>query len=176
MRQNLLAGINIEDLVAVKGYIGEDHALLDEPLRRLDMPKLKELDPYIRLATYGLFQLPAYQGPAFRGVSLAPETAARYVPGRVVREHAFVCTVANPSIAFPGNTLFVIASVNGRDVSMLADHPKEREVVFFTGTRFKVLAVDASAGGDRRTIYLAEIPDPRLTSAAPPEPAVSGSA
>ena len=161
MGQNPLAGIDMEELVAVKGYIGEDHARLDEPLRQLDMQKLKELDPYIRLATYGLFQLPAYRGAVFRGTSLAPEAAARYVPGAVVREHAFVSAVANLSIAFPGDTLFVIASVNGRDVSALADRPDEHEVVFFTGTRFKVLAVDDGADG-RRTIYLAEIPDSRL--------------
>ena len=162
MASNPLAGIATEELVAVKGLITEDYSRLNRPLRALDMPQLEHLDPYIRLATYGLFQLSSYRGPVFRGALLTPEVLARYVPGTVVREHGFVSAVANRAIRFPGNTSFVIASINGRDVSMLSDHREEREVVFFSGTRFKVLAVEADAQATEHTIYLAEIPDPRL--------------
>ena len=150
----------MEDLVAVRGYITEDHATLDDALRRLDLPKLKELDAYIRVATYGLIQLPAYRGPVFRGTDLSDEAIAKYVPGALIREHAFVCTSANIGFRFPGNATFVIDSINGRDVSALAENPSEREVVFFTGTHFSVLAVDGAP--QQRKIYLREIPDPRL--------------
>jgi hypothetical protein len=160
--QQPLKDIPIEDLVAVKAYISEDYGTIDSALRRLDMAKLEKLDAYIRVATSGLYQLPAYRGPVYRAATLADDLAAKYVPGAIVREHAFVSALANPAVRFPGNTTFVIASVNGRDVSMLSDHPEEGEVVFFTGTRFRVLAVAHVPRTGRRTIYLAEIPDPRL--------------
>src|SRR5262247_2207716 len=162
MNANPLEGIAMEDLVAVKGYISEDYARLDVPLRRLDTAKLEELDPYIRVATYGLFQLPVHRDSVFRGATLSDAAAAKYVPGAVIREHTFVSAVANPAIRFPGNTTFVIASINGREVWWLSDHPEEGEVVFFTGTRFKVLDVEVDETTRHRTVYLAEIPDPRL--------------
>jgi len=162
-----LKDIPIEDLVAVKAYITEDYAQIDAALRELDMAKLERLDAYIRVATSGLYQLPAYRGPVYRAATLPEEIAAKYVPGAIVREHAFVSTLANPAVRFPGNTTFVIASVNGRDVSVFSNHPEEREVVFFTGTLFRVLAVGLVPSTGHRTIYLAEIPDPRLAEAAP---------
>jgi hypothetical protein len=154
--------VPIEDLVAVRGYITDDFAMIDSALRLLDRDKLEELDPYIRLATYGLFQLPSYRGVVYRGTMLSEATAACYVPGTVVFEHAFVSATADPARRFPGNTTFVIASINGRDVSLVATNPEERDVVFFTGTRFKVLAVEQDGAQSHRVIYLAEIPDKRL--------------
>jgi hypothetical protein len=163
-----LKDIPIEDLVAVKAYITEDYAQIDAALRELDMAKLERLDAYIRVATSGLYQLPAYRGPVYRAATLSEDIAAKYVPGAIVREHAFVSALANPAVRFPGsNTTFVIASVNGRDVSMFSSHSEEREVVFFTGTLFRVLAVAVVPSTRHRTIYLAEIPDPRLAQAAP---------
>jgi len=161
-----LQDIPIEDLVAVKAYITDDYGMIDDALRRLDMAKLEQLDAYIRVATSGLYQLPAYRGPVYRAAALSEDVAAKYVPGAIVREHAFISAVANPAVRFTGNTTFVIASVNGRDVSMLSAHPEEREVVFFTGTRFKVLAVGFVPRTGQRTIYLAEIPDRRLLQPA----------
>ena len=93
---------------------------------------------------------------------MSAEAAANYVPGTVVFEHAFVRATADPARRFPGDTTFVIASINGRDVSAIAPDPEAREVVFFTGTRFKVLAVETDDVFDHRVIYLAEIPDTRL--------------
>jgi len=151
-----------EQLVAVRGYITADFARIDAALRRLDEAELKELDAYIRLATYGLFHLPSFRGVVYRGCDLSPEALAHYIPGSVVFEHAFISAAANPARRFPGNTTFVIACINGRDVSLLADDPEEREVVFFTGTRFKVLATEHDARADDWYIYLAEIPDRRL--------------
>jgi len=162
-----LKDIPIEDLVAVKGYITEDYGVIDAALRQVDMAELERLDAYIRVATSGLYQLPAYRGSVYRGATLSDEIVARYIPGAIVREHAFVSTVANPAIRFSGNTMFVIASVNGRDVSMFSDHPEEGEVVFFTGTLFKVLAVGVAPPSRQHTIYLAEIPDSRLLQRAP---------
>lgn len=154
-----------EDLVAVRTYITDYHLVIDTALRTIDMSALKEYDAHIRVATFGLYQLPTFSGPVFRGADLPEALLARYVPGSIIQERAFVAASANPACCFPGNLLYVILSVNGRLVRGLADDPEELEVVFFTQTRFKVLAVDSDAATKRHTVYLAEIPDPRLTHA-----------
>lgn len=164
-----MAKIAEEDLVAVRTYITDYHPPIDTALRAIDMPALKEYDAHIRVATFGLFQLPAFSGPVFRGAQLPESLVARYVPGSIIQERAFVAASANPACRFPGNVLYVILSVNGRLVRALADDPEELEVVFFTQTRFKVLAVDSDAGTKQHTVYLAEIPDPRLTRTPKPQ-------
>jgi hypothetical protein len=157
-----LKDIPIEDLVAVKSYISEDYGAIDGALRRMARAKLEQLDAYIRVATSGLYRLPPYRGPVYRATTLSGDIAAKYVPGITVREHSFVSSVASPTIRFCANTTFVIASVNGRDVSMLSDHPEEGEVVSFSDTCFRVLAVQGKESSAERTIYMAEIPDARL--------------
>jgi len=152
-----------EELLAVRAYITDRYRPIDRALRAIDMPKLREYDAHIRVATFGLYELPAYRGPVFRGTTLTDALVAQYAPGSIIQERAFVACSANPACGFPGNVQYVIQSFNGRLVRGLADEPEEFEVVFFTQTRFKVLAVDFDAAKHEHTIYLAEIPDPRLT-------------
>lgn len=157
-----MAQINETDLVAVRTYITQFHGVIDKALREREWDKLKELDAHIRVATHGLFQMPAFRGAVYRGTQLPEHIVSKYVPGTIIQERAFISTSANPARRFPGNVQYVINSVNGRLVRALADDPEELEVVFFTATRFKVLAVDLVSGQDIRTVYLSEIPDPRL--------------
>jgi hypothetical protein len=155
------ARLDMTDLVAIRQYITVDYPRVDRALRTLDAAELKELDAQIRIATFGLTELPSHRGPVFRGTELSEATLAMYQPRQLIREHAFVSATANPALRFPGNATYVIESVNARDVTLLADSQVEREVVFFTGTRFVVLAVDREAGGEA-TVYLREMPDGRL--------------
>jgi len=157
-----LDDIPAAQLDAVRRYITTDHAVVDGALRDLDRARLQELDEFIRLVTAGLYNLPAFTGVVYRGATLSAAQARHYIPGQVVTEHAFVSATADPARRYPGNATFVIASINGREVSLLSDVPDEREVVFFTGTRFKVLAHEYDAQADERYIYLAEVPDRRL--------------
>jgi hypothetical protein len=159
---------SIAGLVALRSYLADDFETVDAALRTLDQAKLAELDGYIRLATHGLFELPSFRGIVYRGTTLSEEAVANYVPGTVVFEHAFIRTTADPARRFAGNVTFVIASINGRDVSGIAPDAEAREVVFFTGTRFKVLAVETDDVFDHKVIYLAEIPDARLLQKAEP--------
>lgn len=151
-----------QGLAAIGAYITGDFARIDAALRRLDEAELKELDAYIRLARYGLFRLPSFRGVVYRGCDLPREALDQYVPGTIVVERTFISATADPAGRFPGNTTFVIACVNGRDVSSLGDNPEEREVVFFAGTWFKVLATEHDTRADDWYIYLAEIPDTTL--------------
>ena len=151
-----------EDLVAVRTYITRFYGEIDAALRQADGAKLAEFDAHIRVATYGLFQLPAYRGVVYRGAALPEHAAARYVPGRVIQEPAFISASADPARRFPGDVQYVIHSVTARLVRALADDPEELEVVFFTQTKFKVLALDKGAAPGGLIVYLLEIPDPRL--------------
>ena len=162
MAQSEADNPSIAGLVALRSYLADDFEVIDAALRNLDQAKLAELDGYIRLATYGLFELPSLRGVVYRGATLPDAAIANYVPGTVVFEHAFIRTTTDPARRFPGNVTFVIASINGRDVSGVAPDREAREVLFFTGTRFKVLAVETDDVFDHRVIYLAEIPDRRL--------------
>lgn len=156
-----------EHLAAVKRYMTTDYPNVNAALRRLDEAQMAQLDAFIRLVTEGLFQLPSFRGVVFRGATLSDDAAAHYVPGHVIFEHSFISATGDIARRFPGNTTFVIASINGRDVSMLSDTPEELEVLFFTGTRFKVLATEHDEAANERFIYLAEIPDRRLLQGYP---------
>ena len=160
-----MAKIAREDLVAVRVYLTKFYKEIDTALRRADAHKLEEFDPHIRLATYALFQLQAFRGVVYRGTTLPQDVAAKYTPGMIIRERAFIDTSADPARRFAGNVQFIINSVTGRKVRALAEDPEEQEVLFFTATRFKVLAVDVELGSATRTVYLSEIPDPRLIQA-----------
>jgi hypothetical protein len=161
-REFSLEDIPKRHLAAVRRYITVNSGIVDSALRRQDLAQLEELDAFIYVVTLGLFQLPSFRGVVYRGTTLSDDGAALYFPGAVLFEPAFVSATANPACRFPGNTTFVIASINGRDVSMLADSPEEAEVLFFAGSRFKVLATEYDSRADDRRIFLAEIPDPGL--------------
>lgn len=170
MTHHPLRDIPMDHLVALQAYLTEDQAVLDVPLRRTDRPRLDELEGYIQFATWGLFRMPRHTGPVFRAAPPLPAGADPYRAGEMLREHAFVRTTANPALRFATDDVYVIESVHGRDVGWLADDPHEQEVLFFTGTRFIVLAVDEAAG--TRSVYLREVPDPRLHPSGPGDAAV----
>jgi hypothetical protein len=163
-----VAKIADEDLVAVRVYLTKFYKEIDTALRRADRVKLQEFDPHIRLATNALFQLPAFRGVVYRGTTLPDDVTPKYTPGIVIRERAFVSASADPARRFPGNVQYIIVSVTGRKVRALGDDPEEQEILFFTATRFKVLAVDLDPATGVRTVYLCEIPDPRLIQAPGP--------
>lgn len=152
-----LQAVPTEDLVAVRGYTSDDYRELNSALRTGDDAELSRLDAYIRSATSGLNQLPAYRGTVFRGTHLSDEVAANYMPGATVTERAFTSTSSELGAEFPGNTKFVIQSETGRDVSGLSEFADEKEILFAPGTQFRVLGVDVDAATGRRTIYMREV-------------------
>lgn len=164
-------GVETEDLVALFAYLNHDHAKIDRALRALDMPALKELNAHIRLTTYTLSRLPDQRGTVWLGADLRGEPLAHYAPGTVVREHGFICASADARLRPGGNVTYAVRSVNARLVHSLAERPEELTVMFFTGTRFKVLGVERDDVGAAATVYLSELPDRRLLkSPSPAEP------
>lgn len=116
-----------------------------------------ELELYVRLIESGLSQLPSFKGTVFRGTNLTPEQLAKYKKDEIVTESAFTSTSTVAGDAFPGNTQFVINSKNGREISILSEYPNEKEVLFKSNTKFKVLTVDFDKKANTTVIYLDEI-------------------
>lgn len=157
-----LAGMHNDDLVAIHTYLFGVHAQIDGALRGSDLAALAPWDAQIRVMMHALKQLPAFAGVVYRGATLSPDALAGYVRGLVLREPGFAAASADPARVFAGNVQYVIHSVHGRRVQALSPLPDEQVVLFFAQTRFKVLGVDVGPDAGQHTVYLAELPDPRL--------------
>jgi hypothetical protein len=151
-----LSNIPVQDLAAVRMYTsGFVKRLLNVPLKTLCLAEnpppevvaaaMKELGkflPCIRAVCSGMNALPAYGKTVFRGVNIAPEfLLRRYVEGTLVDEDFFLSTALGIERAWKGNVLFRIHSKTGRDISLLSLKPREQEVLFAPGCRFKVVRV-----------------------------------
>jgi len=94
--------------------------------------------------TTALAKLPVYEGEVYRGVrrtdAQMQAAAARYLPGNIVTEDAFISGSADRGQAFPGELRFEIVSKAGRRVASFSTVPEEQEIVFAAGTQFKVLS------------------------------------
>lgn len=134
-----LKSIPDEDLVAVRGYTGDEYySQMNKALRTNDTAGLQTYDSHIRATTSGLNQLPKTTGEFYRGMTIPPggvgDVLSKYEPGKVVTEPHFLST-GNP---FGGNIQYVVQSSTGRDVSYLSHYPHEAEVLFPPGSQFRV--------------------------------------
>ncbi|WFB88519.1 MULTISPECIES: ADP-ribosyltransferase domain-containing protein [Streptomyces] len=173
---NYLKRIPEEDLVALIAYTGiTEFSAVNQALRTGDRRKLAGYAPLIKSSVSGLNQLPPHTGTVYRGISLNPaETRvalARYTPGRVVQEPAFVSTNAFAR-RFSGNIQFKIESRSGRSIQAISRHKNvENEVLFAPGTSFQVRSVHDRDG--IWTIGMTEVaPAQDPPSAAEPSPLV----
>jgi hypothetical protein len=140
------------DLSALADYTGPGHVDLNEALRSGIMDASQQAR--VEALNQALEKLPPHHGPVFRGTHLPDGELARYQPGVVVTERAFVSTSIDPAVArfaaFAGNVEFKILSKTGRDVSSFSAFPSEREVLFPPGVQFYVL--DRRSDSTGRTI------------------------
>jgi hypothetical protein len=132
--------LDSDDLVALTDYTGPGHRDLNSALRSGVMDASQQLR--VQALNNALAKLPPYEGPVIRGTNLPPEVLAKYRPGEVITEDAFLSTSMNTGVArsptFAGNVEFRILSKSGRDISSFSVFPDEAEVLFPTGTRFYV--------------------------------------
>lgn len=104
-----------------------------------------------------LSKFPAHKGTAFCEVDLSNSAIARYKVGATVTEKGFVSTSAKRDPGFAGNVKFVIHSKTGRQIWDHSNHPKEKEILFHSKTKFKVLAKKYNPKLDQHIIYLSEV-------------------
>lgn len=153
-----LANVPTEQLAAVRGYTDfHVYGPANAALRSGDAAAIQQYQDFITAADRGLEHLPAYDGTVYRGTTLTPDQAARYVPGETVTEPAFTSTAANASSQFAGNTEFVITSTDGRVIGDLSHFTNEREVLFRPGSEFEVLSVQSDVATHKLIIQMAQV-------------------
>lgn len=132
--------LSSDDLGALADYSGPGYREMNNALRSGEMDASQQIR--IEAVKTALAKLPPYEGPVIRGTNLPPEILARYRPGEVITEDAFVSTTTNAGVArsptFAGNVEFRILSKTGRDISSFSLFPEEREILFPPGTKFYV--------------------------------------
>lgn len=132
--------LNSDDLGALADYSGPGYRDMNNALRSGEMDASQQVR--IEAVKTALAKLPPYEGPVVRGTNLPPEVLARYRPGEVITEDAFLSTTTNVGVArsptFTGNVEFRILSKSGRDISSFSLFPEEREILFPPGTKFYV--------------------------------------
>ncbi|MEJ3658136.1 NUDIX domain-containing protein [Actinomycetes bacterium KLBMP 9759] len=172
-----LAGVPIEELVAVNLYTAVDAPTLNRALREpgteRDMwsaPAINSYDARIAVTVSGLNRLPRHVGWVNRGIEVADpdEVAAGYQRGRIVTERQFLSTNAGDR-GFGGNIEFVIYSRTGRNVSAVQRYQRSaafgiamNEVVFPPGTRLLPLRRERNPNTGHWKIWLVDVtPDTR---------------
>lgn len=131
-----------DDFGALADYTGPGYQDLNSALRSGLVDASQQVR--VQALTNALAKLPPYQGPVIRGTNLPPEVLARYRPGEVITEDAFLSTSTDTGVArspsFAGNVEFRILSKTGRDISSFSVFPGEQEVLFTAGTKFYIVS------------------------------------
>jgi hypothetical protein len=150
--------LHSDDLSALADYTGPGHRELNDALRSNAVDASQHAR--IEAIKSALQKLPPYAGPVIRGTDLPAEVIARYRPGEVITEDAFLSTTTNPGVArspaFAGNVEFRILSNTGRDISSFSVFPGEQEVLFPPGTNFVVVSKTVDPVTGRTVIRMME--------------------
>ncbi|MDR2238496.1 MAG: hypothetical protein LBE92_20400 [Chryseobacterium sp.] len=92
----------------------------------------------------------------YRDTDLRDELLSKYHPGQILHERGFV-DVTYKGGGLTGNTRFLIASANGRDLSALySENQSPGHILLRAGSYFKVLDISKSEG--KTQIFLLDIP------------------
>ena len=157
-----LPELNLWEMVLVYKYSLDGYEGLNEALRSGRTHPMEELLNKL------LDKLPDYEGLVFRGEEMSSyrkdffqEVLANKVS---LEEPAFLSTTRSEQIAqmfSRGDTVFRIASFSGKSIEAVAFHGlgspmNEREVLFKSKTRFRVLAIELEQG--KTYITLIEAP------------------
>ncbi|MGW4826370.1 hypothetical protein ACWEOG_02220 [Amycolatopsis japonica] len=137
----------IADLVAVRLYLGAEGATLDDALRTATVgPHV----PFARCVVAGMKLLPSHRGVAFSAVDVDESTWQWYSENRLITEQGFLSALPGP-FGLAGDCDVLVWSLSGRRTA-LAEHPRSGltdRVLFFPGTRFKVLDLHENDDGSR---------------------------
>lgn len=146
-------GVKPGQMAAVRLYTASGYRAMNSQLRKGVMdPHVHEV---VLAANAALAKMPKHVGIVTRGSNVNGDAAANYVPGMIIEERGFTSTTKKSVSGF-GNVQFKIKSKTGVDVSdpAVTFHPGEEEVLFRSGSRFRVLKKEGS------TIHMEEVDAP----------------
>lgn len=129
-------GMNQEEITALKYYSDSGYGCMNSYLRT-DDNRDENIDYMIKVLNRGLDKLPSYQGIVKRGASLPESIREAHGVGAVIEYDAFTSTSTNSG--FSGEDMFIIQSQTGKPIMGFSQHRSENEVLFKSGTKFKVL-------------------------------------
>lgn len=112
---------------------------------------------HVAMLNEAVAALPRYEGPAQSGATLTAAQQAVYKPGAVVKPREFVSASIDKQVR-TGNTQFAIEATGrrGADVTKLSNHPGEHEVLFPSGSAFRVGKVEGEPGGNMK-VWMEEV-------------------
>jgi hypothetical protein len=153
------SGLTDSDISHIRSYTGSGYASTNKALRAGAMDEAKW--NHVKNLNNAIDKLPPYRATVYRKAQLNAEQRAFYKPGLIVEERGFTSTSKKIG-TWSGSTRYSIESKNGRDISNLSNHKHEQEVLFKSGSRFKVLKVDVTEATGLMphpvtTIYMQEV-------------------
>ena len=109
-----------------------------------EVPPSTAVSSFARILNNALQKLPRHVGAVYRGYESRRLSAdfAKYPLGAVVEWPGFTSSTTDEDMAYDGNMLFTILSRTGRILGSYSDIPHELEVMFRTGTKFRVLRAE----------------------------------
>nr|DAY66284.1 MAG TPA: Minor capsid component [Caudoviricetes sp.] len=127
------------EAVILREYTGHSTQQINAELRS-NKPSLKALS-FARILNRALNKLPSYRGKVWRDIDLPEKTLAKYSVGEVVTEKGFVSSSRDEFERFDSARphRLLIHSKNGKIIEKISVLPLEYEVLFKSGTKFKVL-------------------------------------
>jgi hypothetical protein len=148
----------VEDsLAGIYGYTGPDFAVINSTWRATGAAAIEAqrfLRPVVDAIEDGLNKLPIYAGWTTRGVQFDAQTLALYKEGSIIQESAFT-SASREWKHFEGNVIMRIFSRDARMIEGISQQPGQKEVLFRTGTYFRVAKVEKEA--DITIIYMVEV-------------------
>lgn len=125
------------DAMPIIAYSGSHYRGVNKELRAGKMTEAQ--DKFRQSLNAGLDKLPSYSNVTYRKASLNAEQSAHYEVGYVIEERGFMSTSKNQG-TWSGDHNFTVHGKNGKDIQKLSSHPSEAEVLFKSGSRFKVVS------------------------------------
>ena len=142
------AGLKREEAATVHNYTDLGYQKLNKQLR--NPPPDSRIKAKQALLDSALSKLPDHKGEVFRGV----DKKMNFEVGAVVKDGGFSSSSPNKDIAtinFSGGTLFKIKSKTGKNITDMSRFRSESEVLFKSGTGFKVTGKSEDKSG--RIVY-----------------------
>lgn len=152
VNQGKAPGLSVGECAHVVAYTGSAYKDTNSQLRAGVMDE--QTWKHASHLNKALSKLPPHRGQVYRKATLDTKDADLYKSGFIVEERGFTST-AKSSGVWNGNVHFIIESKTGRDISKISSHPGEQEVLFRSGTRFRITKAEKTQGG--RKIYMEEV-------------------
>lgn len=147
------------EFLAVFGYTQTFYKSLNSSLRSHDT----SMQPFASTLNSALNKLPDFSGIVFRNDHIPESVLASWNVGQIITYDAFMSTSSldvcsaptTPFFCEGSHQLLIIKSLHGKFIAKYSANPSEREVLFRSGTRFRIREIKVNQG--KMVIYLDEL-------------------